>query len=88
MEPQIVVRKSEAGMQEVFHRHTDLSPKLRTLLIMLNGTRAIVDLEKSLASLGDLRGMLDELKALGLVEMEEQYEQSNAIGQGGQLFKR
>jgi hypothetical protein len=88
MEPQIVVRKSQAGMQEVFHRRAGLSPKMRTLLIMLNGTRSIQELEKSLASLGDVRAMLYELNVLGLVEMEEQYEQSNVVGMGARLFSR
>jgi len=88
MEPQIVVRKSHAGMQEVFHRRAGLSPKMRTLLIMLNGTRSVEDLEKSLASLGDVRGMLYELNVLGLVEMEEHFEKSNVAGLGARLFNR
>lgn len=88
MEPQIVARKSQAGMQEVFHRRAGLSPKMRTLLIMLNGTRPIEELEKSLASLGDVRAMLYELNVMGLVEMEELYEQSNVVGLAGRIAGR
>lgn len=61
------VNKTPTGETEVRARAADLAPKTRRLLIMLDGSRDVAELERVFAPLGDVRAMLLDLAERGLI---------------------
>lgn len=61
-------QKSAKGLQALAARDPALTPKLRSLLIMVDGKRTSEDLAKVAAALGDPRQMLAQLMDLGFIE--------------------
>lgn len=60
--------KSRAGVEEVKGRKLKLAPKLRTLLILIDGTKPVVILNAEAAALGAPADALDQLERQGLIE--------------------
>lgn len=67
MHPQDIVLKTERGVAEITARALSLAPKLRRLLIMIDSTRSVNELEQIFAPLGNVREMLAELASVGLI---------------------
>ena len=59
--------KTATGQREIGQRALKLTPRVRSLLIMVHGTDTVADLTRSLHSLGDVMAILNELAALGLI---------------------
>jgi hypothetical protein len=59
--------KTAAGQREIGQRAIKLSPRARSLLIMIHGTDTVADLSRSMQSLGDVGTILSELATLGLI---------------------
>lgn len=64
---QAVYRKTQKGSEAIANRHSGLAPRLRSLLIMVDGKRTYAELSTMAAALGDAQ-RLSELEAEGLVE--------------------
>jgi hypothetical protein len=62
----LVFRKTESGKVEIAKRGAGLAPAVRQLLILVNGVDSVQALLAK--GLGDVRGHLDTLLALGLIE--------------------
>jgi hypothetical protein len=62
--------KTAAGQQEIGTKQRKLQPKVRSLLIMVHGAETVAQLAQSMHSLGDVRAILDELIAMGLVTVQ------------------
>ena len=63
-----VYRKTEEGRSELASRRGGISPAMRQVLIQVNGSDSVATLS---ARLGDVRGHLDTLLALKLIEEVE-----------------
>ena len=61
-------RKTDKGAAEVAHRKMKVSPRLRTMLILIDGTRPELLLKEEAAKVGAPADFLDQLLALGLIE--------------------
>jgi hypothetical protein len=59
--------KTAAGQQEIGLKQHKLTPRARSLLIMIHGAETVAELSRSMQSLGNVGAILDELTALGLV---------------------
>jgi hypothetical protein len=59
--------KTATGQREIGQRALKLSPRARSLLIMIHGTETVAELSRSMHSLGDVTAILNELAALGLI---------------------
>lgn len=64
---QAIYQKTLKGSEAIANRHAGLAPKLRSLLIMVDGKRTYAELTAMAAALGDPE-RLSELEAEGLVE--------------------
>ena len=60
--------KSRAGVEEVKGRKLKLPPKLRTLLILVDGTKPVLILNEEGAALGAPADALEQLERQGLIE--------------------
>lgn len=69
MDPRDLVMKTEQGREQVSQRAQSLPPKLRRLLIMLDGTRSVSELEQLFAPLGNVQEMLKDLLGRGLISL-------------------
>jgi hypothetical protein len=63
---QVIYQKTQKGTEAVANRHSGLAPRLRSLLIMVDGKRTYAELTTMAAALGDPQ-RLSELEAEGLV---------------------
>jgi len=76
--PRDLVVKTESGKLEVMTRAQRLPSQLRRLLIMIEGTRSVSQLEQMFARLGNVRAMLHELQARGLIAVRSVRDGSTA----------
>jgi hypothetical protein len=60
--------KSRAGVEEVKSRKLKLPPKLRTLLILVDGSKPALVLNEEAAALGAAADALEQLEHQGLIE--------------------
>ena len=60
--------KSRAGSEEVRSRKMKLAPKLRTMLILIDGTKPALILKEEAVALGAPGDFLEQLEGAGLVE--------------------
>lgn len=67
MNLQAVLQKTEKGVEEIKTHGRGLEPRLRTLLIVVNGKTTGADLVKQFERVGDVRPMLERLVADGFV---------------------
>ncbi|WP_018232770.1 hypothetical protein [Thioalkalivibrio thiocyanodenitrificans] len=63
-----VYSKTPKGHQEIRERSLKLPPKLRQLLIMIDGESNVATLMERLEAMGDIRGHLSALEHLDLIE--------------------
>jgi hypothetical protein len=62
-----VLAKTAVGVDEIATRSRRIPPRLRTVLILVDGRRSVQTLAESAAALGDIRQALAELHEQGLV---------------------
>ena len=76
-----VYYKTEAGLDEMQRRQAGLNPRVRQLLILIDGKRSVVELRKMIAveELGEFLALL-ELKGL-IAKREDDYVRVDAPGQ-------
>ena len=63
-----IYKKTEKGQAEIRHRKLKLSPRLRTMLLLIDGARPELTLLEEGAKLGAPPDFLQQLAAAGLVE--------------------
>ncbi|MDO9419414.1 MAG: hypothetical protein Q7T66_02005 [Herminiimonas sp.] len=68
LDKQAIYHKTPKGAQAIANRQSGLSPKLRSLLIMVDGKRAYPDLTALTTADGDCEQMLSQLVQDGLIE--------------------
>lgn len=65
---QAIYHKTAKGTEAIANRHSGLPPKLRSLLIMVDGKRSYTDLSGLGGVFGDCEAMLSQLADDGLIE--------------------
>lgn len=68
LDKQAIYHKTPKGAQAIANRQSGLSPKLRSLLIMVDGKRASPELTALTTAAGDCEQMLSQLAQDGLIE--------------------
>ncbi len=63
-----IYRKTDKGAEEMRSRKGDLPPKLRTMLIMIDGTQSLEHLQGLAEQLGAPKDFLVQLEQRGLIE--------------------
>jgi len=63
-----VYRKTELGVAEVKDRAHKLNPRVRTMLILVDGVQSEAELMEGAAGIGAPRDFLEQLLAAGLIE--------------------
>ena len=63
-----VYRKTDLGLYEVKERKLRLSPRLRTMLILVDGAQTEAQLQEEAAGVGAPEDFLDQLMSAGLIE--------------------
>jgi hypothetical protein len=63
--------KTDAGNRELSLRAHKLSPRVRSLLIVIHGTDTVAELSHSFQAFGDVGASLNELVGLGLITARE-----------------
>lgn len=63
----VIFEKTEAGAEEVKARSRKLAPRLRTMLIMVDGTISAAQLQDAAATLGAPNDFLESLQEQGLI---------------------
>jgi hypothetical protein len=63
-----IYAKTAAGAEEVKSRKMKLAPKLRTMLILVDGTKPALILREEAGTLGAPADFLEQLESLGLVK--------------------
>jgi len=71
MAPMLAPIKTPAGQDELTHRTRRLSQRHRTVLLLVDGRRPLVQIQQLAAKAGVPEGCLDELVSLGLVALPE-----------------
>lgn len=74
MNPSDILTKTPAGIEELKARALKLPPRLRTMLIMVDGMRTVTQLREAAAALGAPDDCLDTLVAAGLVSAPARLE--------------
>ena len=69
MKPTDVPVKTSAGARELSQRQHKLSPRARSLLIVIHGTETVAELSSTLHALGDIGDALSQLHGLGLIDL-------------------
>lgn len=64
-----VVVKTAEGVAELKQRSRKLPPRLRTMLIMIDGSLTVAQLKQAAAGLGAPEGFIDALRAQGLIAL-------------------
>ena len=70
MDKNTLFRKSAKGQEAFASRQSGLAPKLRSLLILVDGKRPVSDLVKMAVAGGDALALLDQLEAEGYIESD------------------
>jgi hypothetical protein len=66
--PEAIYAKTPAGSEEVRSRKLKLAPKLRTMLILVDGHKAVGALRDEVSACGMPSDCIEQLESLGLVE--------------------
>lgn len=64
----VIYHKTPKGAEAIANRHSGLPPKLRSLLIMVDGKRSVADLAALATVVGDCEQLLSQLQQEGFVE--------------------
>lgn len=70
MNPTDVPVKTAAGHRELAERRHKLSPRVRSLLIVVHGTDSVGELARTLHAFGEIDAGLNALLRLGLIELK------------------
>ena len=68
VDKQAIYHKTSKGMEAIANRHSGLVPKLRSLLIMIDGKRNHAELATLSSVLGDCEVLMSQLADHGLIE--------------------
>lgn len=68
LHPSAVLRKTESGLNAMKQRDRALTPRLRMLLIMVNGSKTVAELLKGMPDADEVRPLFGDLLSAGLVE--------------------
>jgi hypothetical protein len=71
MKPSDIPVKTAAGNQELSQRKHKLTPRARSLLIVIHGTETVAELTHNLHALGDIENSLGQLAQLGLIAVRD-----------------
>jgi len=71
MKPSDIPVKTAAGNQELTQRKHKLTPRARSLLIVIHGTETVAELRQNLHALGDIDNSLGQLAQLGLTAVRD-----------------
>lgn len=71
MKPTDVPVKTDVGNQELAQRKHKLTPRARSLLIVIHGTETVAELSRNLHALGDIEDSLKQLASLGLIALRD-----------------
>jgi len=74
----VIFEKTEAGAEEVKARSRKLAPRLRTMLIMVDGTISASQLQDAAATLGAPNDFLESLQEQGLIRRRNAAEAAEA----------
>lgn len=66
----MIYKKTPLGTQAFLEKSSQLNPRLKSVLIMIDGKRSFVDLSAVLAAVGADQSHLEELERLGLIEAQ------------------
>ena len=72
MNRKIVPVKTNEGAQEIKARALGLAPRIRTALLLVDGVKSVVELERLLAAAGVTPGALQMLLDKGLIRFPEE----------------
>jgi len=64
----VIYHKTPKGVEAIANRHSGLPPKLRSLLIMVDGKRSVADLAALATVVGDCEQLLSQLQHEGFIE--------------------
>ena len=67
MDPGAVFAKTDKGREEISQRSYGLPPRLRALLVMIDGQTSAGEHREKCKGLGDVAGMLATLSAQGFI---------------------
>lgn len=67
MDADCVWAKTPAGVDEIAERRRRIPPRLRTVLILVDGRRSVRHLRETAGTLADMGASLAELRGLGLI---------------------
>ncbi|QBB70982.1 hypothetical protein ELE36_11835 [Pseudolysobacter antarcticus] len=82
MQANDVPMKTAAGHREIGQRAHKLSPRSRSMLIMIHGDQTVAEISHNMRSLGDTAAIFSELAGLGLIVAEPADVQVHAAGAG------
>jgi hypothetical protein len=68
MDKHVIYHKTPKGAEAIANRHSGLPPKLRSLLIMVDGKRSYADLAALATVVGDCEQQLSQLQQEGFIE--------------------
>lgn len=74
----MIYKKTPLGTQAFLEKPSQLSPRLRSVLIMIDGKRNFQALSAVLAAVGAGQSHLEELESLGLIEAQTTGQTSQA----------
>jgi hypothetical protein len=69
MKPTDVPIKTDSGNRELAQRAHKLTPRARSLLIVIHGTETVAELSRNLHAFGDIEESLQQLASLGLISV-------------------
>ncbi len=67
IQPETVLRKTRRGYAELANQETFLHPKLRTVLMLVDGAASMAEILARTGTLGDVTGLIIELHLQGLI---------------------
>jgi hypothetical protein len=79
MKPTDVPVKTDVGNQELAQRKHKLTPRARSLLIVIHGTETVAELSRNLNALGDIEDSLKQLASLGLIALRDRTATAGAV---------
>ena len=71
MKPTDIPVKTDVGNQELAQRKHKLTPRVRSLLIVIHGTETVAELARNLQALGDVEDSIQQLANLGLITLRD-----------------
>lgn len=77
----VVFKKTPKGLEEIQHRQGGLSPRVRRLLILIDGQRSVDDL-RSVVTMDDLTHVLGELEEEGYIEVGGVQQEDGDVADG------